>query len=143
MDAIYREVLKEWPKDFPCNVSDLKHVANRLAAKRKEAGASSRCTQCLDPGASGVKCFIRSRLLEIHPFVPPVQCVEETRLTVELHFWPWDEERYGKWEDEPKTHNRETTREARSPLHRIAKSPATPINRQTYRVAGKGHPSSK
>ena len=89
---------------------------------------------CLKKGGTGVWCWLKSRMIEYGMFKECGGKSEiDERLTVELHFYPWDEEKYGPW-----ANDREIVFEdimpnvARSPLSRIAD--ASPVNKVARKV---------
>lgn len=116
------------------NVSDdeIEILAGLLCAKRIEC--HDEIWGCLHKGGSGVWCWLKSRMLEFG-MLDDVggQSEEDERLVVPLHFYPWDNEKYGPWNC-----SRELIVEAiaastaRSPLSRL--SEAVPINKVARRV---------
>jgi hypothetical protein len=81
---------------------------------------------CLSIGGSSVKDWIRIRLRRKTPVGEQEQGSD--LVTAVLHFWSWDEEKYGPWAEPGRE-----SRVSRSPILNL--QDAHPINATTHKVA--------
>lgn len=100
-------------------------LADKLRAHREVSGQWG----CLHYGGAGVEPWVKNRLREMD-LLPPCGGLSEDmaiRLPVELHFYPWDVEKYGEFLDTPVTKfEKLCSGVQRSPLSRLVD--ADPIN---------------
>jgi hypothetical protein len=107
-------------------------LADKLRAYRETSGEWG----CLHRGGAGVEPWIKNRLHEMN-LLPPCGGLSEDmgiRVTVDLHFYPWDVEKYGEFLDTPATKFEQLCSGVqRSPLSRLVD--ADPINVTASRVS--------
>jgi hypothetical protein len=107
-------------------------IASRIelsaVAERIEKISTKKQGNCLDPGGSGVRDWVRRQLA---PEFKPNRKNDDRFVKIGVfHFWSWDAERYGP----PPTGGCGTNVDTmRSPTYRLID--AKPIDRTAYRVA--------
>lgn len=95
--------------------------------------SAGRSRGCISPGGSSVRDWIRLWLSD-HKLLP-IGGIEQDmqHVTAILHFWSWDEERYGP---QPKGSIGTNLDTMQSPTWRLKNKDAKPINKVAFRVTG-------